>query len=58
VVAATVILAGQVSENGERTVTVKLQVAVLPQTSLTEQFTVVVPIGKVLPLGGLHTGVP
>ena len=38
---------------GGLTVTVKLQF-VLPQGSLAVQVTVVVPIGKVLPLGGLH----
>ena len=37
------------------TVTVKLHVALLPQVSLAVAVTVVVPIGKVLPLGGLAT---
>ena len=32
--------------------TVKLQLVVLPQLSLAVLITVVVPIGKVLPLGG------
>ena len=36
------------------TVTVKLQLVLLPQPSLAVQVTVVVPIGKVLPLGGLQ----
>ena len=40
------------------TVTVKLQLAMLPAASLTEQFTVVVPFGKVDPDAGLQTGVP
>jgi hypothetical protein len=35
------------------TVTVKLHVALLPQVSLAVTITIVVPIGKVLPLGGL-----
>src|ERR1035441_2944302 len=39
------------------TVTVKLHVALLPQVSLAVAVTVVVPIGKVLPLGGLATTV-
>jgi hypothetical protein len=39
------------------TVTVKLQLVELPQESLTKQVTVVVPMGKVLPLGGLQLGV-
>jgi hypothetical protein len=37
---------------GLTTVTVKLQLVVLPQPSLAVVVTVVVPIGKVLPLGG------
>ena len=36
------------------TVTVKLQVAVLPDVSVAVQVTVVVPTGKIEPLGGLH----
>ena len=35
------------------TVTVKLQLVLWPQVSLAVAETVVVPIGKVLPLGGL-----
>ncbi len=34
------------------TVTVKLQLVLLPQESLATELTVVVPIGKVLPLDG------
>jgi len=37
---------------GGLTVTVKLQLVALPQVSLTVLYTVVVPMGKVLPLGG------
>ena len=37
---------------GLTTVTVKLQFVVLPQVSLAVLVTVVVPMGKVLPLGG------
>ena len=52
-VAVTVMLEGQVSEmGGLTTVTVKLQLVLLPQVSLATLVTVVVPIGKVLPLGG------
>jgi hypothetical protein len=36
------------------TLTGKLRVAVLPAASLTVQVTVVVPIAKVVPLGGLQ----
>jgi hypothetical protein len=36
------------------TVTVKLQLVLLPQPSVAVQVTVVAPSGKVLPLGGLH----
>ena len=36
------------------TVTVKLQLVLLPQLSVAVQVTVVVPGGKVLPLGGLQ----
>ena len=39
---------------GGLTVTVKLQLVLLPQASLAVQVTTVVPIGKVLPLGGLQ----
>ena len=38
---------------GLQTFTVKLQLVLLPQASLAVVVTVVVPIGKVLPLGGL-----
>jgi hypothetical protein len=34
---------------------VKLQLVLLPQVSLAVHVTVVVPMGNVLPLGGLHT---
>ena len=48
---------GQVSTIGgfvtELTVTVKLQLVLFPQVSLAVLKTVVVPIGNVLPLGGL-----
>jgi hypothetical protein len=36
-------------------VTVKLQLVELPQVSLAVEITVVVPTGKLLPLGGLAT---
>src|SRR5262245_50205704 len=39
------------------TVTLKEQVSELPESSVAEQFTVVVPIAKVLPEGGTHTTV-
>ena len=56
-----VILVEQVSTSGAQlaglTVTVKLQLVELPQVSLAVQVTVVTPIGKVLPLGGLQTTV-
>ena len=39
---------------GGSTVTVKLQLVLVPQVSLAVQVTVVVPIGNVLPLGGLQ----
>ena len=39
------------------TVTVKLQVAVLPDVSVAVQVTVVVPTGKIEPLSGVHTEV-
>ena len=45
---------GVVAAVGGNTVTVKLQVFVWPQASIAVQVTVVVPIGNVLPLGGLH----
>ena len=55
-VAVTVMFDEQVSVIcvGGLTVTVKLQLAVWPQASLAVQVTVVVPIAKVLPLGGLQ----
>ena len=40
------------------TVTVKEQLAELPEASLTLHVTVVAPFGKVEPDDGLHTGVP
>ena len=46
-------LGGQVSVQ-VATVTVKLQLAVLPDISVAMQVTVVVPRGKVEPEGGLH----
>ena len=39
------------------TVTVKLQVAVLPEASVAVQVTVVTPVGKQLPEGGVQTTV-
>ena len=39
-------------------VTVNEQLAELPDESVTEQLTVVVPFGKVAPDAGLQTGVP
>jgi hypothetical protein len=39
-------------------VTVNAQALVLPDESLTEQFTMVVPLANVEPDGGLQTGVP
>ena len=39
------------------TVTVKLQVAVLPEASVAVQVTVVTPTGKQLPEGGVQTTV-
>jgi len=41
---------------GRVTVTMKLQLVDCPQVSLAVQVTLVVPIGKVLPLGGLQLG--
>jgi hypothetical protein len=46
---------GVIVMTSRRTVTVKPQFVVLPQESLATQFTGVVPSGKLLPLGGLHT---
>ena len=39
---------------GGLTVTVKLQFVLLPQPSVAVHVTVVVPMGKVLPLGGVQ----
>ena len=52
--------AGQVIDGAcvSFTVTVNEQLAGLPAASLTVQFTVVVPFGKVAPDAGLQTGVP
>ena len=51
----TIILDEQLSVSAQRvTVTLKLQKAVWPQASVAVQLTEVVPIGKMLPLGGLH----
>jgi hypothetical protein len=53
-VAVTVMLDEQFKTiGGLATVTVKLQLVLLPQESLAVAVTVVVPIGNVLPLGGL-----
>src|SRR6185436_4825468 len=53
-VASIIILAGQVTVGGvvSSTLTVKVQVPVLPWTSVEEQVTVVIPIAKVLALAG------
>ena len=53
-------LAGQLMVGGcvSLTVTVKVQLAELPAASLTVQVTVLTPLGKAEPLGGLHDGVP
>ena len=52
-VAVLVMLEEQFSTIGGRvTVTTKLQLALSPQESLAVTFTVVVPTGNVLPLGG------
>ena len=40
------------------TVTVNVQLAELPDASLTVHVTVVVPFGKKEPDGGVHVGVP
>ena len=53
--------AGQVMTGGvaSRTVTVKMQLALLVEVSVAVHITVVVPAGKVEPLGGLQaTGTP
>jgi hypothetical protein len=58
--ADTLMFCGQVIEGGcmSLTVTVKLHIAELFAASETVQTTVVVPFGKVLPEGGVHTGEP
>jgi hypothetical protein len=54
--AVVVMLVEQARRMGVRvTMTVKLQFVECPHPSLAVQVTVVVPKGKVLPLGGLHT---
>jgi hypothetical protein len=54
-VAVVVMFEEQVRTIGGRTtVTVKLQFVLCPQVSLAVQLTVVVPMGKVLPLDGLQ----
>lgn len=58
-VALAVISAGRLRVGGPScTVTVKLPLAELPAASVPEQFTVVVPIGKVAPEAGLQLTVP
>jgi hypothetical protein len=59
-VVVTVWFGGQVITGGwvSLTVTVKVQLAVLPEASLTVQVTVVTPFGKLEPDAGLHNGVP
>ena len=52
-VATWVMFDGQLIVSGLATVTLKPQVAWLPQPSVAETVTGVVPIGKTLPLGGL-----
>ena len=54
-VALTVMFVGQAMLKGAYTVTWKVHCALLPQVSLAVINTVVVPIGNVLPLGGLAT---
>ena len=54
-VAVTVMFDEQFNTSGGRvTMTEKEQLVLCPQLSLAEQVTMVVPIGKVLPLGGLQ----
>lgn len=53
----TVILAGQLIVQLCVTVTVKLQLAVLPDASVAVQVTVVVPTGKLVPDDGEHSTV-
>ena len=53
-------LDGQVIEGGceSVTVTVNVQLAMLPEESVTVQVTVVAPLGKNEPDAGVHEGVP
>ncbi len=53
-----VMFAGQVMAQPAVTVTVKLQLAVFIAPSDTEQFTVVVPSGKLEPDAGMQVGAP
>jgi hypothetical protein len=53
----TLIFAGQVSGQGSVTVTLKAQVAVLPDPSVAVQLTLVVPTGNSDPDAGAHTNV-
>lgn len=46
-----------IGTEGGSTVTVKLQLVLLPQVSLAVQVTVVFPIGNVVPLGGLQSNI-
>src|SRR5262245_33434311 len=48
-------LLGQVMVGGAATVMVKLQLPELPAASVALQTTVLVPMGKALPEGGVHT---
>ena len=52
--------AGQVIVGGcvSLTVTVNVQLAILPEASLTAHVTVVMPLEKVEPERGLHTAAP
>lgn len=50
--------AGHVIAQPAVTVTVKLQLAEFIEASVTEQFTVVVPSGKLEPDAGAHVGAP
>lgn len=58
--AAMVMFAGQVITGAcrSRTATVKVQLAVFFDESITEHVTVVVPTGKNEPDAGVHVGVP
>lgn len=55
-----IILFGQLITGGSVSFTVmmKLQLAVLPEASATEQFTVVTPFGNIEPEGGAQFGAP